>query len=287
VLSKVREPSPNAIGQVRLALIRFTHRQKSPSDSLLREDDGVTNQADLFDFIESTGRTATNSRRSSPCGALKKRDRIGYHDLMSLTLENEKVVGAPNEKAAPRSFTISWLFIAVGGVSLLLVLWRVWMSLPEMNDRFLIPIAAAWLVHRNRARWQSTPLRPSRWGLAWILVGALMWPPAWYLVIRVGPRVLLLWWLAAALAIAAFGLVIAQFGWRRAWLTAFPIAFCFLALPTPDRLQTPIQLRLKEYTTSATAAALPALGIPVVRRGHVLDLPSGPPLGVVDACSGV
>src|SRR5262249_41872338 len=53
------------------------------------------------------------------------------------------------------------------------------------------------------------------------------------------------------------------------------------------RVQTSIQLRLKEYTTSATAAALPAIGIPVARRGHVLDLPSGPPLGVVDACSGV
>jgi exosortase len=156
-----------------------------------------------------------------------------------------------------------------------------------MNDRFLIPIAAAWLVHRNRPRWQSTPIRPSIWGLALVVAGAILWPPAWYLVVRVGPRVLLLWWLTAAVALAAIGLLIAQFGARRAWLAVFPIAFCFLALPTPDRLQTPIQLRLKEYTTSATAAVLPALGVPVVRRGYVLDLPSGPPLGVVDACSGV
>ena len=48
----------------------------------------------------------------------------------------------------------------------------------------------------------------------------------------------------------------------------------------------PIQARLKEYTTTATAATLPAIGIPAERRGHVLVLPSGK-LGVVDACSGV
>jgi EpsI family protein len=160
------------------------------------------------------------------------------------------------------------------------------MSLPEMNDRFLIPLAAAWLVKRNASRWQSTAPRPAASGLLLVAAGALLAPPAWYLIVQVGPRVLLLWWLMIALVLVALGLLLAQFGARRTAIVLFPVAFCFLALPTPDRLQSPLQMRLKEYTTSAAATVLPIIGIPAERRGYVLELPSGQ-LGVVDACSGV
>jgi EpsI family protein len=185
-----------------------------------------------------------------------------------------------------RAFAASRMLLAAAGAVLLWVLGRVWMSLPEMNDRFLIPLAAAWLIKRAGPRWRATSAQPAMSGLLLLFLGALLAPPGWFLFVQVGPRVILLWWLVMALALAALGLVITQFGWRRARLVAFPIAFCFLALPTPDRLQSPLQMQLKEYTTAATAAVLPAIGIPAERRGHVLELTSGQ-LGVVDACSGV
>lgn len=205
---------------------------------------------------------------------------------MSAVIEPPVSNASADVAKSSTAWTAAWLALGASAAVLLTVLWRVWMSLPEMNDRFLIPLAAAWLVNRNRPHWRSIPQEPNRWGLLFVGLGAALAPPAWFLLVQVGPRVALLWWLMTALALAIMGLTVLQFGWRRFWVNAFPIAFCFLALPTPDRLQTPLQIRLKEYTTSATATVLPAIGIPAERRGHTLLLPSGQ-LGVVDACSGV
>jgi EpsI family protein len=208
------------------------------------------------------------------------------HHGTNLTTATINPPDAPAGTRSIRAYSIAWGLLGAAGLAFLVVLWRVWMSLPEMNDRFLIPLAAAWLVKRNGPRWQTTAARPLRSGLFLVALGALLAPPGWYLLVQVGPRVMLLWWLGIALALAACGLLLAQSGWQRTRLMLFPIAFCFMALPTPDRLQSPLQMQLKEYTTSATAAALPAIGIPAERRGHVLELASGQ-LGVVDACSGV
>src|SRR5437763_3635267 len=127
-----------------------------------------------------------------------------------------------------QAYSLAWAILGVGAAGFLWVLWHVWMSLPEMNDRFLIPLAAAWLGHRNAPRWRAIPRRPAPAGLILVALGAVMAPPAWFLLVQVGPRVLLLWWLLGSLALGAAGLLIAQFGWRRAWQGAFPIAFCFL-----------------------------------------------------------
>src|SRR5207253_7609210 len=76
-----------------------------------------------------------------------------------------------------------------------------------------------------------------------------------------------------------------QVGWPRTRLLLFPLAFCALALPTPDALQEPLQWKLKGVTTAGAAAVLPRLGVPAEPHGFTLTLPSGE-LGVVDACSG-
>jgi exosortase len=110
-------------------------------------------------------------------------------------------------------------------------------------------------------------------------------PAAWFLLVQVGPRTLLLWWLTAALGAAVLGLAAARHGWRRAGLLAFPVLFTFFALPTPDMLQARLLPFLKLATTSGAAAVLPWLGVPATRAGFTLRLPSGQ-LGVVDACSG-
>lgn len=196
-------------------------------------------------------------------------------------------VAPPQPRAASAmSFLPAWSLLAVGAVVFVWVLSQVWFSTPDMNDRFLIPAASAWLLWRNRPRWRQTPSVPSRPGLVLVLVGALLAPPAWLLLVQVGSQAVLLWSLFAALALAAFGLLVMQHGWGKSWQVAFPIAFCAIALPAPGRLMGALQGPLTEATTSATATVLPWLGIPTERRGFTLDLPSGR-MGVVDACSGV
>src|SRR5437868_2289235 len=111
----------------------------------------------------------------------------------------------------------AWLVLGAGAGALLAVLAvEVWPKRPEMGDRFLVPIASAVLLFCLRPRWRATQRRPSAAGLLAVAVGAVAFPTAWYLLVQVGPRTLLLWWLSAALVLAAIGLVVAGHGWRRA-----------------------------------------------------------------------
>jgi EpsI family protein len=176
--------------------------------------------------------------------------------------------------------------LVLAAAAMIWVMIGVWASQPAMNDRWLIPLASAFVAYRLRPRWTARPARPSLWGLPVLAIGAAAFPAAWFLLVQVGPRVILLWWLVAALGLGALGLAILQSGWARARLLIFPLAFLFFTLPVPDMVMAPLQRVLQEGTTSSAAAALSAYGIPVHRHGFVLRLPSGD-LGVVEACSGV
>src|SRR5207245_2786575 len=180
----------------------------------------------------------------------------------------------------------AWGVLALAAAAMLWVMVGVWASQPDMNDRWIIPLASAFVAYRLRPQWRARTARPSLWGLPILALGAAAFPAAWFLLVHVGPRVILLWWLLAALCLAALGLAILQSGWARARLLVFPLAFTFFTLPVPDMVMAPLQRVLQEGTTASAAKALAWYGIPVERHGYVLRLPTGD-LGVVEACSGV
>ncbi len=196
-------------------------------------------------------------------------------------------VAVPTRPAFAR--TAAWVVVAGGACALLAVLaFDVWPKRPEMGDRFLIPIASGVLVYLLRPRWRATPRRPAAAGLVAVATGSMaLAPPAWYLLVQVGPRTLLLWWLGVALALVVLGLLAITDGWRPAAVVAFPVLFALFALPTPDNLQARLLPALKDATTAGAATLLPWLGVPAVRSGlgFTLTLPTGQ-LGIVDACSG-
>ena len=179
-----------------------------------------------------------------------------------------------------------WAVLAVGVVAIGWSVVPFWLSRPEHQDRFLIPAAALWLAWRQRARFLETPRQPSWLGFALLVPAVLFFTVGWYLQAQIGTRTVLLWWLTLALLAAIAGVIVAQFGWRHAWLLAFPLLFCLLALPTPLRIYVPLQHGLKELATRLAATCLPWLGIPTVRNGFVLSIPSGD-MGVAEACSGI
>ncbi|MFO0808506.1 MAG: EpsI family protein [Gemmataceae bacterium] len=190
------------------------------------------------------------------------------------------------DRRPPTGIYAAWSLVALGTAAFAVVMQAVWAATPDMNDRFLIPCASGWVIHRLLPRWRATTSNPSWLGLALVGLGSAAFVPGWYLLVQVGPRVILLWWLLASLVSAALGVAVLHFGWSRARLLVFPLLFCFLALPVPGMLYTPLQRGLQECTTQVAARVLPYLGIPVVRHGFVLTLPTGD-LGVVEACSGV
>src|SRR5262245_512411 len=80
-------------------------------------------------------------------------------------------------------FRAGWGVLAVAAAALLWVMVGVWASQPEMNDRWLIPLASAFVAYRLRPRWQARPARPSLWGLPVLAVGATAFPAAWFLLV--------------------------------------------------------------------------------------------------------
>lgn len=66
----------------------------------------------------------------------------------------------------------------------------------------------------------------------------------------------------------------------------FPIAFLFLAVPLPQLIWDPIVQGLRGVLTSLNVEILGLLGVPAVRQGNLIRLPSGV-VAVDEACSGI
>jgi exosortase len=68
---------------------------------------------------------------------------------------------------------------------------------------------------------------------------------------------------------------------------AFPLFLCFFMIPIPAVIYNSITFPLQLLASRLAEHALPFLSVPVLREGNVLILPDGPPLSVVEACSGI
>lgn len=188
--------------------------------------------------------------------------------------------------------------LAAGAVGLVAVLARFWGANPEYADRFLIVLGAGWIAWERRGELEALPRRAeitNFWSAfdssrvsGWILliIGASAFPVGWYLQAQVAPKPVVIWWIGLAWLFAAAGVVLVLGGWRHLRAMAFPLVFLLFALPIPNRILVPLQDKLQRATTTAAAAVLPLLHIPIERDGFILRLPGGD-LGVAEACSGV
>jgi len=176
--------------------------------------------------------------------------------------------------------------VAAGAAAVVCALAGFWGANPDHLDRLLILFAAGYAAWEARPALAALAPRPARVGYLPLLAGAAAFPVGWFLHAQVGPKPVVLWWLAAAWVLAAAGLVLVSAGWSHLRRLAFPIGFVLFALPVPNRILVPLQFSLQSATTSAAAWALPLLGVTVERNGFILSLPSGD-LGVAEACSGV
>jgi EpsI family protein len=189
----------------------------------------------------------------------------------------------------PRSTAdrLAWGCLAVGAVVLVAALARYWGANPGHADRLLILVGAAYAAYALAPGWAALPVRPRPLlGVPLILAGIAAFPVGYFLLAQMGPRTLLLWWLAGSLVAAAAGLTLARFGWPRLRAALFPLLFPLFALPIPLRILNPLQDNLQEITTTVSYAALLLIGMEVSREEFVLALPGGR-LRVEEACSGV
>src|SRR5262245_535975 len=133
---------------------------------------------------------------------------------------------------ANRLFCAAWLFLAVITAALVFVLLPVWASRPELADRFLVPIVAAWLTYRAWPRLKSAPRRPSAIGLIPLALGAAAFATAWYVSVQVSGRTIIIWWQSTSFILLTLGLLLTHLGWRHVAILAFPLLFLLFSLPT-------------------------------------------------------
>jgi exosortase len=120
--------------------------------------------------------------------------------------------------------------------------------------------------------------RPNWWGLILVLAGALQ-----LIVATLGVELFLA---RTAFIITVIGLVWTLGGTAILKKLAFPLFLLFFMVPIPAILYNRITFPLQLLASRLADDALTVLGVPVLREGNILTLPSGS-LSVVEACSGI
>ncbi len=174
------------------------------------------------------------------------------------------------------------------GVVLLLVIWlyagiaiklvRDWYELPDFSHGFLIPFFVAFLLWERRQQIARVPVRPSWAGFGLILLGLVV-----LLAGRFGADLFLA---RTSFLLLTAGVVWTIYGTAMLRTVRFPLFVLLLAIPLPAVLFNQITFPLQILASKVASAMLPLAGVPVLREGNVINLPSMQ-LEVAEACSGI
>lgn len=180
--------------------------------------------------------------------------------------------------SAPLALAAVAIAIALTYADVFASLVRQWSNDDNYSHGFLVLPLAAYFAWERRGALARAAVRPSAAG-ALIVVASL----ATYLAGVLGAELFLT---RVSLVGVLAGTVVLMFGWRHVRILALPLAFLLLMIPLPaivfNQITFPLQLVASQLGESVIAAA----GVPVLREGNVLHLPTRP-LELVEACSGI
>ena len=153
-----------------------------------------------------------------------------------------------------------------------------WWHDPNFSHGFFVPLFSAFVVWHERGRLSQLPLRPSWSGLG-IMILALF-------TLIVGQMGAELFLARFSLLLLLAGLIVFFLGWNFLRVLFFPLAFLVMMIPIPSLVFNQITFPLQLLASRVAAGLLSLMGVPVLREGNVIMLPSMP-LEVADACSGI
>jgi exosortase len=153
-----------------------------------------------------------------------------------------------------------------------------WTTDENMGHGWFVPVIAGYIAWSRREQLSATPRKPSYWGLALVI-----WAGLQALAATLGAE---LFTARLAFVIAIFGsvLFIGGWGWLRKLL--LPLVILLFMIPIPQILYAQLTLKLQTLASAMGEFLLTAMGIPVLRTGNLLELPSQT-LDIADACSGI
>jgi exosortase len=180
---------------------------------------------------------------------------------------------------------ISWLPIAWFGALLLLcyapILYRMavqWSTDADMGHGFLVPLVAGFIAWQRREALLATPRHPNAWGLALVIFAALEAFAA-----TLGAE---LFTARLAFVIALFGVILYLGGKEWLKILLFPLLLMLFMIPIPQIIYARLTLSLQMLASRLGELLIGWMGIPVLRTGNLLQLPSQT-LDIADACSGI
>jgi exosortase len=147
-----------------------------------------------------------------------------------------------------------------------------------MGHGFFVPLVSLYFIWTQRAELQLVEPKPSAWGYAILLWGGLQLVAA-----TLGAELTLA---RGAFVISLVGVVLTVLGWKMLKAMAFPLFLLLFMIPLPAIIYNQITFPLQLLASSVAETILSASGIPVLRDGNILELPSQR-LSVVEACSGI
>ena len=168
------------------------------------------------------------------------------------------------------------------------LLWSQWPALCVMAGRwshdpryahgYFVPLFALALLWLRRGRQAGSAASPSSWGLALILLGAVVQLVGGYYRHESVEGLALLPDLA--------GIALLLGGWRTLQWAWPSIAFLAFMIPLPWRVEYALGPPLQFLATTASTYLLQTLGFVAFAEGFVIEL-NDARIGVVEACSGL
>jgi exosortase len=175
--------------------------------------------------------------------------------------------------------------VIVLGALVLILYWstigglvKQWWTDSDYSHGFIVVIFSGYLFWRNRAKVKDMEIRPSLAGILWIAAAM-----AALILGTFGAELFLA---RASFVILLGGLVVYFLGWKMLRTVAAPWVVLFLMIPLPVIVFNEIALPLQFLASKLAGNTLDLLGVPALREGNVITLPSIS-LNVVEACSGI
>ena len=180
---------------------------------------------------------------------------------------------------------VSWRLVAWFSALLVLcygpILYRMaaqWATDENMGHGFFVPVVAGYLAWRRRDALTFDPRRGNLWGLAIVIFAALL-----SLVATLGAE---LFTARMSFVIALVGVILYLGGMRWIKILSFPLALLLFMIPIPTIIYAQLTLHLQILASQLGEMLITLMGIPVLRAGNTLQLPSQT-LDIAEACSGI
>jgi exosortase len=147
-----------------------------------------------------------------------------------------------------------------------------------MEHGLLVIPAAAYMVWTQRSELGKIVSRPSAWGVALLIWGALQ--------ALLGVVAQWVWVSRTAFLVSLVGCIVLVFGFNMLRALTYPLSTLILMIAPPTFVFERLTLSLQLLASSLGAACLEVLGYSVLREGNILEM-VGIKLSVEEACSGI